>query len=220
MLDGATPGHAERFNINAKTGQITVSASAKLDRDADGATTTYNVKVKATDGDRSDTEIDVAIHLLAVDEPPKITPGALEMSHWESDRDNKNRTAIDINLDNGYDTSVPDQAATYAATDMEDDIESLKWSLAGADGDLFTIDAGAADGVQPVGETATLAFRKGPDFENPGDANKDNVYQVILVVTDSGDNDERVAGVTVQGRGQLRRQQARRSEAVEPPAGD
>ena len=39
-----------------------------------------------------------------------------------------------------------------------------------------------------TGEMATLAFKPEegkPDFEDPGDANKDNVYEVTLVVTDS-----------------------------------
>ena len=34
---------------------------------------------------------------------------------------------------------------------------------------------------------ATLAFGSGPDFEAPGDANKDNVYEVTIVVTDNTD---------------------------------
>ena len=36
-----------------------------------------------------------------------------------------------------------------------------------------------------TGATATLAFWVGPDFEKPWDTNKDNVYEVTLVVTDS-----------------------------------
>ena len=36
-----------------------------------------------------------------------------------------------------------------------------------------------------TGAMATLAFWIGPDFEKPWDTNKDNVYEVTLVVTDS-----------------------------------
>ena len=87
------------------------------------------------------------------------------------------------------------QPATYTAEDPEDDPATLTWSLAGDDGDKFVIDTNNdVAGLQNIGETARLAFRPAtvegmpyfvPDFEKPGDVNKDNVYEVTLVVTDS-----------------------------------
>ena len=46
-------------------------------------------------------------------------------------------------------------------------------------------------GKQNTGGTVTIAFSSGPDYEKPKDADKDNVYEVTLVVTDnSGNRDE------------------------------
>ena len=53
--------------------------------------------------------------------------------------------------------------------------------------------------MQNTGTSATLAFRGPivsgqpnfiPDYENPGDDNKDNVYEVTLVVTDGTFDDD------------------------------
>ena len=69
--------------------------------------------------------------------------------------------------------------ATYTATDPEND--TRKWSLSG-------VDAGQFDIVEADGQ---LTFMAAPDFESPGDANQDNVYEVTVVVTDSeGNSDE------------------------------
>ena len=69
---------------------------------------------------------------------------------------------------------------TYMATDHEDDAASpavaLSWKLEGADRSKLAI---GADGM--------LRFVKNPDFEKPMDANKNNVYEVTVVVTDSDD---------------------------------
>jgi len=46
------------------------------------------------------------------------------------------------------------------------------WTITGCDGDKFSI---SSDGV--------IAFVTPPDFENPTDANKDNIYELILSAT-------------------------------------
>ena len=106
-------GHAVSFDIDAKTGQITVSARAMLDADGTdgqgaGATNPYNVVVRAVDGDGDTQNIDVAIHVLMYDEPPvidtvyqtaRVGDGHLvedrvptEFSHWEADRTDRPAT--------------------------------------------------------------------------------------------------------------------------------
>ena len=80
------------------------------------------------------------------------------------------------------DTPAPVLLWTYAATDDEDDPAvdtDLKWKLEGADRSKLTIGNTDADRGQ-------LKFMKNPDFEKPVDANKNNVYEVTVVVTDSG----------------------------------
>ena len=97
----AGSGHARSFNIDPVTGQITVSASAKLDAEVGtgqpgDARTPYLVTVRATDGDGDTTDIAVTIRVVGINEPPKIgadpnanppVVAAREMSHYERSRD-------------------------------------------------------------------------------------------------------------------------------------
>ena len=110
-------GHAASFDIDEKTGQITVSARATLDADATGATNPYTVVVRAVDGDGDVENITVRIYVLPTQEPPTIdrvyvtgrlpTTGGVsagdraptEMSHYEADRTPRSDTRIDANLD-------------------------------------------------------------------------------------------------------------------------
>ena len=217
-------GHAASFDIDAKTGQITVSARAMLDADGTdgngaGATNPYNVVVRAVDGDGDTQNIDVAIHVLKYHEPPMIDrvyvegpPARIgeghsagdrvptEFSHWEADRTPRSPTTLDADLESGvliYTDGVPAErpigtgpeslieAATYYATDPETPVSELTWSLEGDDAGKFVVS------TPPTGNNTTLAFdptefedEVGPDFENPEDKNKDNVYEVTIVVTD------------------------------------
>ena len=57
----------------------------------------------------------------------------------------------------------------------------------GADDGFFTID--------PI--TGVLSFSAAPDFENPLDADTDNVYEVIVTATDGTDTDTQAISVTV-----------------------
>ncbi len=57
--------------------------------------------------------------------------------------------------------------------------ETVAWSISGgADGDLFSINA----------NTGGLSFGTFPDYENPQDANADNIYVVEVTATDSSGN--------------------------------
>lgn len=71
--------------------------------------------------------------------------------------------------------SVPENtsAAFYTATATDADGDPVTFSIsAGADRALFSIAAGA------------LRFMTAPDFDNPADANRDNVYEVTIRATD------------------------------------
>ena len=57
--------------------------------------------------------------------------------------------------------------ATYSATDPEGD--EITWGIAGTDMSRFSIK-----------ETGELSFNSPPDFENPWDANSDNVYELMV----------------------------------------
>ncbi len=83
-------------------------------------------------------------------------------------------------------TALTSFTATDANAAMGD---TVKFSIgAGGDGAKFTID----------GTTGVLKFLTAPDFEQPTDANRDNVYVVTVVATDSrGATDTQVLSVGV-----------------------
>ena len=60
--------------------------------------------------------------------------------------------------------------ATYTSTDQEKD--EITWSLSGTDGADFSIIRG------------DLTFNAGPDYEDPADDDRNNVYQVTVEVSD------------------------------------
>ena len=73
------------------------------------------------------------------------------------------------------DFAIPEnttEVATFQATDAEGD--TLTYSINGADADLLLI--GPATGL--------LEFKSAPDFENPLDADEDNIYSLNIVASD------------------------------------
>ena len=70
-------------------------------------------------------------------------------------------------LENGM-----ENVATYSATDP--DGNGITWNIAGADAARFEIST--------AGE---LTFNSSPDYENPNDANNDNVYELVVMASDS-----------------------------------
>ena len=80
--------------------------------------------------------------------------------------------------------SAADRDVTYIAVDPEGDRVNL--SLRGADHGRFKL---ATGGV--------LGFRTGADFENPTDANGDNVYEVTVRASDGALYEDRMVAVSV-----------------------
>ena len=90
------------------------------------------------------------------------------------------------NVDEGFEVSGPaavDYAengtaavATYSATDPES--ATITWSLEGDDAADFEISAGGV-----------LTFGSPPDYENPADADSDNVYEVTVKASDGTNED-------------------------------
>ena len=178
------------FDINMATGQITVAQG--LDYDAaegrtDGATAgTYMVIVRATDPSGEVDNITVTIMAENVNEDPIVT-GQAELSVAEGADDNE------------Y-TALPDAPATQPTTpgsrtyseneyvfEEPDHLDSIAdWQLEGDDAAAFDLSGRF--------EPRYLQFKEAPDFENPTDANNDNVYEVTLVATDTGPSGA-VAGI-------------------------
>ena len=174
------------FELTRKTGQITTAIDLDYDADADPnqtsdfATATgngagdniYLISVTATDsaGVATATPATVTIELKNVDEKPTFDATG-----------NPPTITVAENLTALSDT---DSEVTYTATDPEDNRVSL--SLMGTDGSMFMLSS-----------VRVLSFRMAPDFENPTDANKDNVYQVTVRASDGVMYEDRMVMVTV-----------------------
>ena len=78
------------------------------------------------------------------------------------------------------------EAYTATATD-EDRGNTLTYSLSGTDAALFTLDP----------NTGVVSFVAAPDFEAPGDAGGDNVYDIIVTASDGANETEQAVAITV-----------------------
>ena len=65
--------------------------------------------------------------------------------------------------------------ATYQASDPEEPTRAITFDVGGDDGGLFTIDANSGE----------LRFKQRPNYEDSGDANDDDVYEVQILAGDS-----------------------------------
>ena len=74
---------------------------------------------------------------------------------------------------------------------------TITFSLGGADKDLFKLDDLSPAAV--VG-SKILALKEKPDFENPMDSNKDNVYEVTVQATDDANMSTKAVTVKVTNR--------------------
>ncbi len=125
-----------------------------------GANNVYNVTVNARDSSDStvDDSIDVTVTVTNVNEAPTITSGTSAGSRPEN-------------------TAITAQLVIYNATDPDAD-DTLTWTLGGDDANDFTLTEGISN-LRYV-----LRFAAEPDFENPADANTDNIYNVVIQVSD------------------------------------
>ena len=79
------------------------------------------------------------------------------------------------------------QTAAYMAAATDADGDTLVYSLSGTDADLFTIDA----------NTGEVSFIEAPDFEDPDDADGDNVYDIIVTASDGTNGTNHNVAITV-----------------------
>ena len=167
-----------KFVIDQKTGQITTSVKLNhetSDVASDGVqcetTNVCSVSVTATDSAGRTATATVTITIVNVDEPP-----AFLQTGNETPEVAENTTAVTGKAANDDDD--------YGAMDPES--SNVNLLLMGADRTLFNL-TGAND----------LTFETKPDFENPTDANKDNVYEVTVRATDGKLHTDRMVRVTV-----------------------
>ena len=182
------------FAVDRATGQLKTKGSLNYEApDADFTTVTpvtdaadiksYTVMVKATDpagipatdpvtGANSAT-IAVTIDVTDVDEGPSVT-----------------------STDTGVVTFAELDAITtvlrmFEATDPESgltpshEVVTTSWQAGGPDGSKFA-----------VSETGALTFKAAPNFEAPGDADKNNVYEVAVSVESGPEDGGKLRGST------------------------
>jgi hypothetical protein len=124
--------------------------------DANG-TGTFSFAVKDNGGGTDTLAQSLHITVTAVNDAPVITSNGGQ------------RTA---------NVSVPENTTAVtvlSATDVDTARSNLVFSITGgADAALFALDAA----------TGRLSFLQAPDYEGPADANRDNIYQVVVQVSD------------------------------------
>ena len=190
LIEVASPndGDDEFFDIDQASGQITLAQG--LDYDAvgdrgDATAGTYMVIVRATDPSGEADNITVTITAKNVNEDPIVT-GRAEISVAEL------AGAVYMSLPDAPDVQ-PTTTGSRTYTENEyvfeepDHLDSIAdWQLEGDDAAAFDLSGGF--------EPRYIQFKEAPDYENPTDANNDNVYEVTLVATDTGPSGA-VAGI-------------------------
>ena len=160
-----------RFEINLLTGALSFKLAPDYEAPTDAnMDNIYDVAVQVFDGALTDTQTLTITVQPANEHAPVIT------SHGGS--------TVDVSiLEN---TSA---VATLTASDADLPAQTLTWSFAGgADAGRFTIDAASGE----------LNFVAPPDHDIPGDFGGNNVYEVVVQVSDGSLTDARTFRVTVQ----------------------
>ncbi len=127
------------------------------------------VTVIATDSFDVSDSVEVIITVTDVNEGPEISLGGLAISGDASITSAENNSA---------------SLETY--TSRGPDAASATWTLGGDDAGAFNISS-----------SGELTFASVPDYENPADADTDNVYMVTVQANVGGEMDEVDVTVTV-----------------------
>ena len=155
------------FSISS--GGVLTITSRNYESPADSnADNVYVVIVTATDTSSNATNQTLSLTITNVNEAPSIINNASAATYSLSQAEN-NQSLF-----------------TYTATDP-DAGTSLTWSLSGTDAGDFTI--GSGSGV--------FAFAANPDYEAPADSNADNVYTVVVTVSDGSLTDTQTVTISV-----------------------
>ena len=220
------------FTIDSATGQIKVKNDRSLDYEMPVGTTTgdptkYVVIAMATDSSAQPSDaVTVTIDLIDLDDKPTIELVTASAGDLEDDPptviSNAGRNAIEV-VEKGQERVV-----TFTVSDQDGGVPSVR--LSGADKDLFRImnrdaDIPTESGARTAG---SLMFKAAPDFENPKDMHRDNVYEVTIVAADGRNTTEldvsvKVTNVEETGEARLEYQQPEIGRAltaeVEDPDG-
>ena len=172
------------FKIDKMTAQITLAKNLDFERTSPAGA--YSVIVRTTDPSGESDDQTLTITAMPANDAPVIS-GEAEQRVMEQDSDSDAPAPVNL--------PIP----VYTAAD-EDDRDEITWSLDGEDKDDFLLSAQ----TQGANEPRDLKFQAPPDYENPIDADFDNVYKVVLVATDAnGGVDSRAVTVFVDNAHEL-----------------
>ena len=153
------------FDIS-ETGVLTFANVPDFENPADSdRDNEYLVTVQARDDGFNSVELEVTVDVTnstGAEEPTITTTSSPALTYQE----------------NGTGTVY-----TFRATDPQRG--AISWSVTGADADDFDITSDSSG-------RGVLTFSSPPDFENPTDADRDNVYEITVVVTDDQGLTDRV----------------------------
>ncbi|APZ90860.1 cadherin repeat domain-containing protein [Fuerstiella marisgermanici] len=162
------------FNIDPATGELTFINAPDFENpgDADGDNI-YHVTLVVSDGNGGVQERNVVVKVL-------------------DENEGTNNAPYFTNVEEGEIVTVPENTTLVGDADGTDpDGDAVTYSIAGgADAALFTVDA----------NTGVVSFINAPDFENPGDADGDNDYQITLRISDGSLSQDRNVVVRVTDR--------------------
>ena len=186
-----------KFDIDPATGRLMVENSLDFETPGSSANPMFNVytvTVRATDSSGDDTgeaeadtagvDATVTITVTDVNEAPTVNGEGMANDHPED----AEGAALALQSSGN---------AAWEATATDPEGGNIDWTMSGADKDLFEFTG--TDDTSP--SIRGLVFKAKPNFEDPGDANTDNIYEVTVVATDgSGKNAERSVTVKVTDR--------------------
>ena len=198
------------FDIDKETGQITVAQ--KLDFESRGPTGSRNgeyvVVATVTDPSNLGDSIVVVITAEDMNEHPVLS-GRPELTINEIDSGDEDPTNPDFVGNPG----PPGSVNVYGVVDEDRRAATEEWRLEGEDKGQFQL-------IGNVGRT--LVFTTQPDYENPADANGDNVYKVTVVTFDGeggrGEFDVCIAVMNIDEAGKITLRDEDGEELVQPYA--
>ena len=187
-LDDDDDGFIDRtVHRNTDTGAIN---RIDFDDDGDGTTDRSEFYTQNADGNRDRANFDDDAD-GTIDRNETYTydvNGNLSQTNFDDDNDGTNdRSEFDDDADGNIDrVNVAENRITaYRAPDADGD--TLVYSLSGTDAALFTIDA----------NTGEVSFMAAPDFEAPGDDDRDNVYDITVTASDGTNRTDHNVAITV-----------------------
>ena len=182
VLTYSIPAATENFEINATTGRLTVKDDAELNHDA-AEGDDQDITVTVNDPAGAEDTIVVTVLIADVNEAPAFAETTETVN-----------VMVDEIAENVIDAAL--QVGTYTATDPDDDSPSI--SLMGPDADMFQHTADSGD-LDPNDDTISrvVSFKASPDFEMPGDSNRDNVYELTVRASDGSNHKDMAVIVKV-----------------------